>query len=213
LATSPYSDTVFILDFLGRLIWRKPATVLDVGAGFGRWGFLCRCHMAHGESLTVRPEQDLRIEAIEAWPGNVTSLYDGLYDATHVGDASEVIRELGPYDIIICSHMLEHLEKDKAKVLLAEMKQRARVALILALPFGEWPQEAIRDNPHEVHRSSWTPVEFARDGAFVRVFGKRPKVSGVVIYPCNPDAVWAVKTLRHPWLYAILSRIPFSVHG
>lgn len=33
-----------ILDYLGKLIYGKPASVLDVGTGFGRWGFLCRCH-------------------------------------------------------------------------------------------------------------------------------------------------------------------------
>ena len=77
MSNSPYQDTVFVLDLLRSL---EPKSILDVGAGFGRWGYLLRCHMASGESLTVNSNQDLRIEAVEAFDENITPIYDCVYN-------------------------------------------------------------------------------------------------------------------------------------
>ena len=199
MATSPYKDTEYVLDFLGRLIWGKSATVLDVGAGFGRWGFLCRCHMGNGESLTANPSQNLKIDAIEAFSPNISLIYDCVYNATYKGDVVAVLPALGDYDIIICSHMIEHLSKEQALALIDRMRQKARMALILCLPWGHWPQDAIGGNDFEVHKSSWLPSDFSDGKALIKMFGRAPLSSGVVIFPISAEARWNVKNMKNPF--------------
>jgi hypothetical protein len=74
IATSSYDDTVFILDVLGRCYGQQVFSVLDVGAGFGRWGFLLRCHFGCGTTVRVGRGEELHIEAIEAHVGNVSPI-------------------------------------------------------------------------------------------------------------------------------------------
>jgi hypothetical protein len=194
MATSPYNDTVLVLDFLGKLIYQKPASVLDVGSGFGRWGFLCRCHLGYGLSLTTYPDQQLRIDAVEAFPSNVTPHYACIYDHTYVGDAVNLVPTLGDYDVIICSHMIEHLEKAEGARLIEFMLKKARVALILALPFGDRPQGAEYGNEFERHRSVWSKRDFMSREVFVQVYD----CEGLVIFPRSDEARWQVRMMRSP---------------
>ena len=201
MATSPYDDTKLILDTLGHLIYQQPARVLDVGSGFGRWGFLLRCHMGSGTSLSVQPEQSLRIEAIEAYPGNVTPIYDCVYDHTHVGDVTDVLPGLDDYDVIICSHMIEHLEKSVAQRMLQLMREKSRVMTIISVPLGDWPQEELYGNEYERHRAVWKRKDLDAPGAYLREFGHPPLAYGVVMYPQNDHACWLLKMKRQPWRY------------
>jgi hypothetical protein len=198
MATSPYNDTEYVLDFLGKLIWHKPASILDVGSGFGRWGFLCRCHMGTGESLTIKPDQKLRIDAVEAFMDNISPLYESVYNSTFKGDARSIVPGLGEYDVIICSHMIEHLEKKEAQNLIDCMLKRARIALVLCLPFGVWPQDAVFGNEYETHRSTWDASDFKGRLTTIKTFGRRPLTSGVVIYPVSMEAKWIAQWTCSP---------------
>jgi hypothetical protein len=188
---------VFVLDFLARV---APVSILDIGAGFGRWGFLCRCHFAMGHSLeTVRP-QSLAIEAVEAFPGNVSSIYKAVYDKTHVGDVRDILPRLGNYDVLICGDMIEHLEKHAALEVISEMKRHASKAVVLVVPLGNCPQDALYGNEYEIHRSTWTADDFRGTDVFLKVSPFLPRVdTGVVIYPRNVDTKWAAKTLCSPF--------------
>jgi hypothetical protein len=196
MAYSPYQDTVYILEFINNL---NPRSILDVGAGFGRWGFLCRCHFAGGTSLAIKPGQTLQIDAVEAFEPNVNPVYSAVYNRTFLGDAREVLQGLGEYDVIICSHMIEHLEKPEGWDLIETMRKRARMALILGLPFNDPLREPIEGNEFEAHRSVWTAGDFHDQQALVRSFRFLKRTdAGVVIYPCDDNARWHVKTLRNP---------------
>lgn len=194
MATSPYDDTVLVLDFLAELIFHKKARVLDVGAGFGRWGYLLRCHMGEGESLTVRREQNLRIEAIEAFETNVTPIYDCIYDHTHVGDVCDVLPTLSKYDVVIAGHVLEHVDKETGRELLREIVAHSVLAAVICLPFGDWPQGEVYGNPYEVHRATWEASDFASYGSYCRRYGRQ----GVVIVPISREAKWHVEMMRNP---------------
>ncbi len=192
MATSPYGDTVFIMDLLGRMFYGRPFSVLDIGSGFGRCGFLLRCHMGCGVSLTTQSPQQMRLEAIEAFPGNITPIYDCIYDKTHHGDVLDVLPSLGEYDVILDSHMLEHLEKQDGLSLLEQMVAHTKSVVVVALPLGEWPQGEIHGNSYEVHRAAWQEADFARFRPYIKTFGS----DAVVIIPCDSDARWQVKMMR-----------------
>jgi hypothetical protein len=195
MATSPFKDTTYILEFINKL---DPKSVLDVGAGFGRWGFLCRCHFGGGISLTVKPDQELRIDAVEAFEPNVNPAYQAVYNNTYRGDARTIIPGLGIYDVIICSHMIEHLEKNEAWQLIDNMRAHARMAVILALPFNDPLRGPMDGNEYEAHKSVWTEADFQNSGALVRSFEfLRGIDTGVVVYGIDENARWHVKTMRN----------------
>ena len=196
MATSPFRDTAFILEFINNL---DPRSILDVGSGFGRWGFLCRCHFGSGISLLVKPDQPLRIDAVEAFAPNVSPAYPVVYDRTYTGDARAILPGLGTYDVVICSHMIEHLKKDEGWRLIEEMKKHSRMALILGLPFDDAIRDAIDGNEFERHQSVWRASDFGREPAWVSTFPFLREVwAGVVIYPLDVNARWHVKTMRSP---------------
>lgn len=207
MPTSPYSNTVYVLDLLSGL---PTHSVLDVGAGFGRWGFLCRCHLGGGESLTAVPRQRIRIDAVEIHRPNISPVYPAVYDHTYEGDARSVLPSLGQYDVIICGDMIEHLEKQEAWALIENMKKRARHAVLLAMPFGDCPQGAIGGNEFETHRSTWGKEDFKGREVVVKEFpflAGRP--SAVVFWPLSDEARWTAKMMTSPvrrWLWTVWMR-------
>jgi SAM-dependent methyltransferase len=183
-----------ILDFLRRVIHKQGGSVLDVGAGFGRWGFLLRCHLADGISLTVAAPQRLRVDAVEIHAPNVSPLYQCVYDRTFVGDARAVLPTLGQYDVVITSHVLEHFPKDVGQEVLAQLVSRATVAAVISVPFGDWPQGEVHGNVHEAHLATWQPRDFRHFRPYIKSFG----CFGVVIIPRSDEARWQVRMKRSP---------------
>jgi len=196
MASSPHQDTSFVLDFVNNA---DPESVLDVGAGFGRWGFLIRCHLTHGTSLTVNPRQRIRIDAIEAHRPNINPVYQAVYDNTYEGDVREVLPGLAGYDVIICSHVIEHMPKDDGWRLIGRMKEHARKALILGLPFNDPLREARDGNEFEAHRSVWRPCDFRGQSVLIKAFPFSSTTDlGVVIFPLDDNTRWHARTLRNP---------------
>jgi hypothetical protein len=183
------------------LVYRmSPASILDVGAGFGRWGFLCRCHIGVGESLQLCPGQSLRIDAVEGFKPNVSSIYPAVFNNIHLGDARQVVPTLGKYDVIICSHMIEHMPKEDGWKLIEDMLARSNKALILGLPLNEPLRGALRGNDFEAHKSIWQKQDFRGRNAYVKTFPFEGDVKlAVAVFPKSPEAEWATKVVTNPF--------------
>ncbi len=156
-----------------QIVLHNPQSVLDVGMGFGRWGFLCR------EMLDVFPgryrkeEWRLRLEGIEVYEPYVQPHHRHLYDAIHIGDAREVVPTLGEYDMVIMGDMIEHMPKEDGVTLLHDALDRARMGVLLNVPLGEeWLREIGHENVHEDHAAFWTKDDLApyRPQVYVTTF-------------------------------------------
>jgi hypothetical protein len=131
-----------------------PRTVLDVGAGYGKYGVLAREYAS--------PD---RVDAVDAHPPRYP-----VYDHVWRGDI-RALETLLPadtpvYDLALFIDTIEHLEKAEAWSLLDALTRRARHVLITT-PWGFRPQE-IPGQPFETHRSGWQPWEFGRRYRVVR---------------------------------------------
>jgi hypothetical protein len=144
MPTSEHWQIPWIVDLIAR---EQPASVLDLGAGYGKYGVLTREYAAPS-----------RLDAVDANPPRYP-----VYDHVYLGDLRELERLLPAdaprYDLALFVDAIEHLEKAEAWTLLEALTRRARRVLV-ATPWGFRPQE-VPGQPYETHRSGWYPWEFA----------------------------------------------------
>lgn len=138
-----------------------PRSVLDVGCGFGLWGFLCRMY------LDVMPERvqprdwKIRVDGLELFEPYIQAHQRALYDSIFIADIREAAPALECYDLIIAGDVIEHLDKDDGKTVLRVLYEKARKALLVNIPLGDgWDHGEVHGNPGEVHRSRWEYEDF-----------------------------------------------------
>lgn len=140
----------------------RPRSVLDVGLGFGTWGFLCRTHLDVFPGRVQPQDWQVRIEGVELFAPYIQAHQRALYDAIHIADIREAARTLGHYDLIIAGDVIEHLDKDDAEDVLDLLYQKADRALLVNIPIGAegWEHGENHGNPGELHRSAWEVHDF-----------------------------------------------------
>ena len=154
MPTSPYAH---IPTFVSYLVETRPRSLLDIGLGNGKLGYIARdlLDVMLGERYR-RDEWQVRIDGIEVFPDYLQGHQEIIYDNIYIGDALSVLPGLGLYDTIILGDVLEHFPKDQAWTVLDLCFEHLEKHLILNLPMGEaWQQPEIYNNPHEKHRSFW----------------------------------------------------------
>ena len=136
-----------------RIIEKNPISILDIGIGFGKFGFLAREYtdIFHGRYF----DWETRIDGIEIFEKYITQLQKEIYDHIYIGNALDVLPTLSRYDMIICSDMLEHMSEQNGTVLLDLIKRQSKYAMITT-PVTVLHQDALYDNEHEKHISEWS---------------------------------------------------------
>lgn len=125
-----------------------PKSVLDIGIGNGKYGFLCREYLP-----------DIKLEGIEIHRPYVGPIQYLIYDSIHIGDAREILPGLDNYDLILMVDMLEHLEREDGKEVLDCAALRSG-NIILSTPKHIGSQGHSHGNPYEAHRSQWRKSDF-----------------------------------------------------
>ena len=127
------------------------ASILDIGCGWGKYGALCR------EYVDLY-EHRVRIDAVEPFADNVTSLHETAYDTVFSKDVRELLPDLGHYDLGLFIDILEHFEHEEGEVLLKSLLERID-ALIVSTPKQFIEQGAHKGNHLEEHLCVWTAEE------------------------------------------------------
>jgi len=145
----------------------SPRSVLDVGIGFGKYGFLLREYLdvqSQGSGRFDASVRNVVIDGIEVFEEYVTDLQRLIYDRIYIGDAKEVIGNLGPYDMILICDVIEHFQKEDGLLFLDKVMARVRKAAVITTPAHSYPQGAVYGNPAEEHVSQWVVADFRRFG-------------------------------------------------
>jgi len=157
----PVSTTVHISHCLSRIVPLAPQSILDVGCGFGLWGFLCREYL---DVINERVQPDTwltRIDGIELFEPYILSHQRSLYTSIRIADIRDAAQDVDEYDLIITGDVIEHLDKADGETVLAQLYGKAKKAMLVNIPIGDgWDHPERHGNPGELHRSQWQVEDF-----------------------------------------------------
>jgi SAM-dependent methyltransferase len=136
----------------------KPTSVLDVGCGYGKYGFLCR------EYIEIWKKVEAIIDAIEVFGPYIEETKErGIYDHIFQGEAITLLKLMPDkiYDLILAIDILEHFDEKDGNEFLDEIKRIGKSAIICT-PTTMRPQGAEYGNIYETHRKQWSASEICQ---------------------------------------------------
>jgi len=162
----PTSSHKHISDVIEKTFSLNPKSFLDVGCGFGKWGFLVReyCDIYHGRYF---PDSwQTRIDAIEAFASYISPHHKYIYNKIYLETVEEYIKKnKQKYDVILAGDVIEHMKKKDGLNMIGELLDRSKQALIVAIPLsreGEPHQGSVFKNSYERHRSHWSKLDLIK---------------------------------------------------
>lgn len=160
MGTSNWQNISYCIELIRRI---NPKSILDVGAGFGRWGILSREFLEVWEDGNYSDKWKSRIDAVEIFGEYLKPYHSYFYDNVYVDDAVTFLADSEEkYDLIICGDVIEHFEKDVAKKFIEDCLKRCRY-LMINIPIGKnWEQGEINKNKFEIHKSIWENSDFKK---------------------------------------------------
>jgi glycosyltransferase involved in cell wall biosynthesis len=194
----PISYYQAIPQILERVLEERPASILDVGAGFGKYGMLLREALELPHSRYHKHQWTITIDGVEVFQDYRNPIHDYVYDRMYYGPIGELIDELPRYDVVLLIDTLGHFTKQAGKVMLEKLMLHASKAVLISTPINPSPQGEYLGNPHETLVSRWSHIDFigfdsshqlvhTADGG-AQIFKLSP-VSKPIAYPSN-DAIW-----------------------
>jgi SAM-dependent methyltransferase len=152
----PTSYHGYITDVISEVRRLHPATILDIGIGFGKWGFLFREYLDVMNGRVFKDQWTTQIEGIEIFHKYIMPHQQFIYN--HIYNMNVLDFDYGQdYDLIFMSDVLEHIAKPEAMALLRKIKDNCKM-FYLILPMGEkWlnSQGGMYGNINEAHISQW----------------------------------------------------------
>ncbi len=176
----------------------NPQSILDIGIGFGKFGYLFREYtdIVNSDVEPARYGRDgwkVRIEGIEGCPAYVHDGHRFIYNQIHLGNAVDVLPRLGRYDLIFLGDVIEHFTKEVGMNLLRAALDRADQCVMLTTPKFDTGQGTLHGNPLETHHSVWTLDDFKKLGPCkIRLADSS---TYVVAFPCKQAPAFKLKPL------------------
>lgn len=159
MPTSHELPIPFVCDALRR---SNGLSVLDVGIGSGRWGFLAREFMDYWKGRALKKRWKVEIHGVEIFEPYINDAVLAIYDVVHCCDIWSFSEKMAHRDVVIAGDVMEHFERPTADQLILRLIQKTRKLFVLNIPLGtkaEWSQGESYGNKHETHKSFWTDEE------------------------------------------------------
>lgn len=156
----PTSHCGQINEIMKLIIDTDPETLLDIGVGFGKYGFLSREYLELWDGRQEYKNWRRKIDGIEAFEKYITPVHDFVYDKMFIGNAIDILPTLNEnYDLILLIDVLEHFEYDDGIMVLDECEKLGK-NIIISVPNDIGIQGDCFGNIYETHRFQWTRKHF-----------------------------------------------------
>jgi len=167
LPSSPYKHISKVMDIIYKL---SPNSILDVGAGFGKYGLLCREYLELWDGRNKYHEFIRRIDGVEVYQKYITPVHEFIYNNIYSEDITALIDKIDyRYDLVLLIDVLEHFDKPTGHSLLDKLL-RQNNGVLISTPKNPSAQTGVFKNIYETHRAKWTRDELSsfQDSFFTR---------------------------------------------
>jgi len=175
------SDTAQISTIVDLIKILNPKSLLDIGSGWGKYGFLSREYLMgmYWDINTVL------IDAVEGYEKNICSLQKEIYNNIFICNAFDFdVYLTKDYDLIIIIDVFEHFTKEDGAKLIEKLCMKTR-NLLISIPRYVSFQKGYSDDSssYEEHRAFWTRKMFKKSGNCVIIPNNARKT--IVLYSKN----------------------------
>ena len=158
MPSSHYHQLNEILDLI---IETNPQKLLDIGIGYGKYGFLSREYLEIWDPAIPYGAHKRQIDGIEAFEPYLTPLHYQVYDTIFKGNALDILPGITDrYDLILMIDVLEHFSHEDGLRILKECR-RCGKNILISVPRMMSEQEDVYGNPFETHRYNWSGKDLA----------------------------------------------------
>ncbi len=166
LVDKPSRLKIFLMsltDPLPHVVDKTARSILDLGSGQGKPMAMIK--------FWRKIEKAVGVELYRPYIDQAKQL--GLYDQYLLEDVRKINFPPKSFDIVMASHVLEHLSQKEGWVLLSRMEKIAKKQVIIATPIGEIYQPMFDKNILQEHKSYFLPEQFIKRGYKVIKYGAR----------------------------------------
>lgn len=146
----------------------NPKTVLDLGCG-------------DGELMQTIVDKKWKITGVDIYDKSLKKAKaKGIYEELIKGDLVKTCEKLAKdkkkFDLVFCSQVIEHISRKEGEKILGLAEKLSKDKIYFGTPRGfmNQPEEFIKGNPYQYHKSGWTIEDFKKRGY---------KVYGIGFYP------------------------------
>jgi len=174
----PSSDPITISRVLKLVEKLGPMSILDIGPGNGRYGFLFRELLDLNYGRFARKTWQVVIDGVEVERRYLSPVHDFVYNVVHVANwlSEEVIFQL-TYDLAFMGDILEHFREGEWQKALMKARRYSKATIVVCPNWrGSISQGPWGGNEFETHRVELTPAKvggrclFANSKCFITAF-------------------------------------------
>lgn len=165
-----------------------PKSVLDIGKGFGKYGFLLHEYLGVSEDQLIdthkklKDQSALQIDCVEVDPDLFLPHLDHFYHKIINGNILEIYPELPAYDLVMMIDIIEQIPKEPAiKILKHFLSLNSNILVATPIEFFE---QNRNQSQYEHHVSHWTKADFKSLG-----FVDWQKIDAGAVYLVSPKKI------------------------
>lgn len=157
MPTSYHQTITRIMRYIQML---APESILDIGAGFGKHGVLCREVLDVSHGRYHKHQWKVRIDGVESCEDRRSRIHDYVYDKTYYQDIRKLVSELPSYDVVLLAGVIEHMPKEEGISLITEITHHTAKMLLVLAPLHPSARREPTGISTSAYRSRWTPLGF-----------------------------------------------------
>jgi hypothetical protein len=165
MASSFVAQVPVVINIIKHLGYKR---ILDVGKGFGKYGFLIHeyCGIDNSERLKtdvkLKQQSKVKIDCVEIDDDMFFPHLNHFYSNIYKSDINYIYKDLIEYDLILMTDVIEHLDKDNALQILKFYKEN-KLDVLITTP-TDFFEQYLYKSKYENHVSHWTLEDFKKIG-------------------------------------------------